>query len=699
MKKLLLGKLFLLCALIMGSTCVWAQTTYSLQKVTSVESGKLYVFEQDGYVMNNTISSNVLQTTNSYKTTGLSGTETYVWCLEAKGSGFYMRNASKDSKEYLNNTSSTNLAFGEKTSIWTFTFDNGVAIIQNSSNDNRFLGYAQYQDHGYKAFEYTTAFLDLCPHAITVYKLVEGEVLPSSAATFVDAAPSIDLATTTTYSQTASTADDYTGTVTYAITDNSAGATIDATNGIVTVTHEGSVTVTATAAAVEGQFQESSASYTLTVTDSRASAPISFSVTSAEAIMGETFTAPVLTNSESLTVSYYSSNEAVASVNATTGAVTLVAPGTTNIIATFAGNATYKYTTAQYTLTVNKGAQSLPYTESFNKTFGEFTSDGEKATGEIDVWNSVMSADYARATSDINSFYNAESWLTSPVINAKNEDHIALTFDQAIDSYFGTVADEAVVYAKRVGDADWTKLTITYPAPSENKTPIFQTTTVDLSAFAGNNIQIAFFYKGSTSAAGTWRIKNVKVAVSAEDVTVTGYDLRTFVSDNALDFTDVENLEAYIAKEEDGNVKLYQVRKVPAATGVLLRAKNAATNFVVPFATAATDDVSGNIFQRGTGSAVGNGTGPYNWILSTKDGVLGFYPASGRTVAADHAYLQTTVQEARIDLTFGDDATAITTVSSPTAQQPTAVYDLQGRRVAQPVRGLYIVNGRKVTVK
>ena len=528
----------------------------------------------------------------------------------------------------------------------------------------------------------------------TLYRKV---AYPSSAVTFAEAAPTIDLATTTTYTQTATTAANYNGTVTYEITDNTAGATIDATTRAVTATHEGTVTVKATAAAVEGKFLESSASYTLTVTDSRSAAPISFPVTTAEAIMGETFTAPVLTNSESLTVSYSSSNEAVATVNTTTGAVTLVAPGTTNIIATFAGNATYKYTTAQYELTVNKGAQSLPYEESFNKTFGEFTSDGENFDN-ITVWTSPEG--FVKATSSINNV-NKElgSWLTSPVINAKNETHIALTFDQAIDSYFGTIADEAVVYAKRVGDADWTKLTITYPAPSENKTPIFQTTTVDLSAFAGNNIQIAFYYKGTVQHAGTWRIKNVKVAVSAEDVTVTGYDLRTFVSDNALDFTEVENLEAYIAKEEDGNVKLQQVRKVPAATGVLLRAKNAATNFVVPFAATATDDMSGNIFQRGTGSAVSTGTGPYNWILSTKDGVLGFYPASGRTVAADHAYLQTTVQEARIDLTFGDDATAITTVCSPSAQPAAAVYDLQGRRVAQPARGLYIVNGRKVSVK
>ena len=693
MKKLLLGKLFLLCALIMGSTCVWAETYVKITSASDLVSGDVYIIATNNMIAVS-YKSNVLNTTST-GFTELEGTITTTiatpmeFTLGKNGDNYTLRMSDDNYLGYGSNTYFRNSQSNanNQQEQWTIAYNDIHAMytIVNVKTTDRHIGKGQdvfkpYADMGNN------------PPA-TLYRKV---AYPSSAATFANATPTIDLATTTTYTQPASTADGYNGTVTYEITENTAGATIDATTFTVTATHEGTVTVKATAAAVENKFQESSASYTLTVTDSRASAPISFSVTSAEAIMGETFTAPVLTNSESLTVSYSSSNEAVATVNATTGAVTLVAPGTTNIIATFAGNTTYKYTTAQYTLTVNKGAQSLPYEESFNKTFGEFTSDGNDFDN-ITVWTSPEG--FVRATSSINNVNkDLDSWLTSPIINAKNEDHIALTFDQAIDSYFGTVADEAVVYAKRVGDADWTKLTITYPAPSENSNPVFQTTTVDLSAFAGNNIQIAFYYKGTVQHAGTWRIKNVKVAVSAEDVIVTGHDLRTFVSDNALDFTDVENLEAYIAKEEDGNVKLYQVRKVPAATGVLLRAKNGATNFVVSFATA-TDDVSGNIFLRGTGSAVENGTGPYNWILSTKDGVLGFYPASGRTVAADHAYLQTTVQEARIDLTFGDDATAITTVSSPSAQPAAAVYDLQGRRVAQPARGLYIVNGRKVTVK
>lgn len=53
---------------------------------------------------------------------------------------------------------------------------------------------------------------------------------------------------------------------------------------------------------------------------------------------------------------------------------------------------------------------------------------------------------------------------------------------------------------------------------------------------------------------------------------------------------------------------------------------------------------------------------------------------------------------ARITLNFGDETTGIETMNhSPlTVNQ---YFDLQGRRVAQPTKGLYIVNGKKVMVK
>ena len=70
------------------------------------------------------------------------------------------------------------------------------------------------------------------------------------------------------------------------------------------------------------------------------------------AIRGETFTAPVLTNPNNLTVAYSSSDETVATVDSESGAVTLIKAGETTITASFGGNADYKEGSASYKLTV-----------------------------------------------------------------------------------------------------------------------------------------------------------------------------------------------------------------------------------------------------------------------------------------------------------------------------------------------------------
>lgn len=69
--------------------------------------------------------------------------------------------------------------------------------------------------------------------------------------------------------------------------------------------------------------------------------------------MGESFTAPDLSKFPTdATVSYSSNNEAVATVNASTGAIALVAAGDAVITASFAGNDDYTPSTASYTLHV-----------------------------------------------------------------------------------------------------------------------------------------------------------------------------------------------------------------------------------------------------------------------------------------------------------------------------------------------------------
>lgn len=87
----------------------------------------------------------------------------------------------------------------------------------------------------------------------------------------------------------------------------------------------------------------------------KADATVTFASKTASGKMGEAFTAPKVTTSPAdLTLAYASSNTKVATVDGSTGAVTLVAAGETTITASFAGNDNYNAANDSYTLTVAK---------------------------------------------------------------------------------------------------------------------------------------------------------------------------------------------------------------------------------------------------------------------------------------------------------------------------------------------------------
>ena len=70
---------------------------------------------------------------------------------------------------------------------------------------------------------------------------------------------------------------------------------------------------------------------------------------------------------------------------------------------------------------------------------------------------------------------------------------------------------------------------------------------------------------------------------------------------------------------------------------------------------------------------------------------------SGANINSFRAYL-TDVSGAR-EITFEDETTGLTDVSSKTSDGRGECFNLAGQRVAQPTKGLYIVNGRKVVIK
>lgn len=283
----------------------------------------------------------------------------------------------------------------------------------------------------------------------------------------------------------------------------------------------------------------------ITVTYQKSDAPqkknpgLAFSETAATATMGATFAAPTLTKETTADVVYSSSNEDVATVSATTGEVTLVGAGTTVITAKAEENDAYLAGSASYTLTVEASADEVvnsPYSESFASDFGLFTFDNVSlGEGLSYVWKIDTQYKYAKASAYVNKKNIAsESWLVSPWIKVADGDK--LSFDQAISKFFGTVADEATVWIKVKDDADWTQVTdITYPELPEGKNfSSFENQAVDLAQYAGKTIKVGFKYVSTSSAAGTWEIKNFKVG------STTG--INKVVTDNADSDAPVYNL-------------------------------------------------------------------------------------------------------------------------------------------------------------
>ena len=115
---------------------------------------------------------------------------------------------------------------------------------------------------------------------------------------------------------------------------------------------------------------------------------LAFGNTTATATVGSEFTEPTLSGAQT-TVSYTSSNTAVATVDATTGEVTLVAAGTTTITATAAANDEYNEATASYELTVYENTTSGG-SGTVTYTFSNYAAGTQYAKNEQHVLDGIL---------------------------------------------------------------------------------------------------------------------------------------------------------------------------------------------------------------------------------------------------------------------------------------------------------------------
>lgn len=543
-------------------------------------------------------------------------------------------------------------------------------------------------------------------------------------------------------------------TVTYSSSDSNI-ATIDPSTGEITLKANGETDITASFAG-DVTYRAQEVSYTLTVAGMKSAPGFSFAEEEINMAYNEDYTGQTLTNPNSLSVTYESSNTDVAEVDENTGELALYKAGTVTITANFAGDATYAEGSVSYTINITKAAAGLAFADagpfyvapnadfdvpaltnphSLNVAWSSTDEDIAVADADAAVIGSKLGTAVITASFDGDDRYNAgEASYTIIVTN-----DIVVTWDLSTDQTTTATTDEMtwtnanVTMAAAKGSAS-TNTNNYYPGTSGQSytsTRFYKNSTLTITPLNGYAIKSVVFTAttpsyASTLANSTWT--NATVAASGTIVTVTptsgtsaifatiggttghsavtvtltksisanlnasGY--ATFAANAPLDFTNDSEFSAWqITDVTTSAITFSQITgTVAAGTGVLL--KGAASETINIPVAASGSDISDTNKLVGITSTTTIDANTYYGLSGNK-----FVKVGEGTVKAGKALLPASeILTLARELTFVFENGETTGINAVNNEQTVngAVYNLNGQRVETMKKGgLYIQNGKK----
>ena len=171
---------------------------------------------------------------------------------------------------------------------------------------------------------------------------------------------------------------------------------------------------------------------------------------------------------------------------------------------------------------------------------------------------------------------------------------------------------------------------------------------------------------------------------------------RTYNNNTGNKYSVDANTKVYYVSATGGSkVTLTEIDGgVPASTVVILH-NSASTTITLTKTDAPIAALGSNLLQV---SAAGDDLGKV-YRLGYKSGTgVGFYTYTTANAPAGIIYVSSVSSANFLSFDF-DETTGIENLTPALFQGEGAWFDLQGRRVAQPTKGLYIVNGKKVIIK
>lgn len=176
------------------------------------------------------------------------------------------------------------------------------------------------------------------------------------------------------------------------------------------------------------------------------------------------------------------------------------------------------------------------------------------------------------------------------------------------------------------------------------------------------------------------------------------YKYSTFCSDWNVDFTKVNDVEAYTAKVSGNVVSLERVNGlVMAGEGLLIKNVGKVTSVTLPVVHDATKYETNALVGVTKNMEASDFKGKTAYILASDTEFKYIDPdKSEHTLRKGKAYLELPAGAlaAKPSTLFIGEATAINGIAVE-KKADNAIYNLQGMRVKTPTKGLYIINGKK----
>ena len=456
---------------------------------------------------------------------------------------------------------------------------------------------------------------------------------------------------------------------------------------------------------------------------------MAFNPTELTVTLGEAFTLPTLSiEPKGLTVTYSSDNTEVATVDATTGEVTLIAEGTTVITASFAGDDNYNEASASYTLTVEP-ASILP-----GEGEGQYqlvTSADQLVAGKNYLVVSYADNKYVayngfdtnkglaatvRPVNDVIDLAIAGNAAKRLVLEEGTESGLWALYDEDEKAYLGTTTSTSgsrkAYLTTSSSMTDHSQWTIDIDADH-----VASVLNVGKEYYLKYNSTSDMFRVYATGQQDIYLYREIEPEPETIEVTVSkvGYATLYYGEKNLVVPAGVE-ARTYSVVGDDLVIGLTYAEGdvIPAATGVVLKAEADTYVFTVTDEEGEGDDANMLYGLDEDGMTV---AGPakaanevYFYHLVQPEGKeVGFYWKEENGAAfeskAHKAYLAVPKEVAKQVKVFlfepKEDTTAIQGIVALDGINGQEVYDLQGRRMngSNLPKGIYIVGGKKIVIK